>query len=362
MQETRVVLGIGDRALEEEVLHFLARIPRIRVVAAAGNAEGLARGVAQARPDAAVVSPSVLKAAPELDGASVLVISERETSAALRTAIRAGARGFYVWPQEREALARDAETFVRPRPQERGAPGRVVAVYGPRGGAGVTFLATNLAAALAARDARAVLVDLDHFYADLTTALGVPPGADVPTVSELTPVLEELSPDHLDRVLYAHPRGFRVLLGPHDPKGPCLDPGAVAALAGVLRARWDAAVLHLPRTPDEPTRAALEAADDILLVVTLDVLAFRDARRTLAWLAGLGVGPRCRLVINRAARAEIVPQDAERVFGLSPACVIGVDRSVPRAQNRGELVVGRSGLAARKVQALAEQLFPGDAR
>ncbi|MGH2724352.1 MAG: hypothetical protein ACRDI0_08820 [Actinomycetota bacterium] len=217
MQETTVVLGVDDAALQEEVLHFLDRRPALRVVGAAADGHRLAREVREAAPDAAVVSPAVLGPAPDLDGAAVLVVAERETTEALRTAIRAGARGFYLWPEEREALARDAERAARPRVAEGRTPGRAVAVYGARGGAGVTFLATTLAASFASRGATAVLADLDPVHADVAAALGIAPGADVPTVAQLRPVLDELAPEHLDRVLYAHPAGSGSCWRPTSP-------------------------------------------------------------------------------------------------------------------------------------------------
>jgi Flp pilus assembly CpaE family ATPase len=158
-------------------------------------------------------------------------------------------------------------------------------------------------------------------------------------------------------VLRPHDAGFSALLAPDAGEGvQALEGGQVAGLVRALRARADVIVLHLPRCIDDGVRGALESADRILVVVSLDVLAFRDARRVLDLLAGLGLEARTELVINRATRSEVVPQDAEAVFGKRPMAVIRQDRTVPRAQNRGALVIGRSGPAARSVQALARRL------
>jgi pilus assembly protein CpaE len=355
MNEASVVLGMEDSALQEEVLHFLERVPGVRVVGAAVDGLGAARQVRDRGADAAVVSPEVLHSAG-LDGASVMVVSNRETTAALRAALRAGARGFYLWPEERETLARDAERSARPRRAEPAESGRVVAVFGPRGGAGVTFVATNLAAACVDRGADTVLADLDAFYADVTVALGIA-GDGIPTIADLAPVADELGEDHLERALHRHPRGFRVLLGPHRPLDVGLDPQVVVAVVRLLSSRHDLVLLHLPRALDEGTRAGLEEADVVLMVVTLDVLALRDARRALDVLRGIGVEGRCRLILNRAGRGEVIPADAERALGLSPAAVIREDRAVARAQDRGELVAGRSTPAARRLAVLARLLL-----
>lgn len=355
MHAASIVLGMDDLAVQEEVLHFLDRLPGLRVVGAADDASGLARAVREHRPDAAVVSPALLEQG-DLDGAAVLVVAGRETTSALRAALRAGARGFYLWPEEREALAREAERSGRPRPEHRPSAGRTVAVFGPRGGVGTTFLATNLAAACAAKDADVVLVDLDPFFADTTTALSVDDEA-APTIAELAPVANELTGDHLERVLHQHPLGFRILLAPNRPMGAGLDPAVVTASVRALRARHEVVLLHLPRALDDATRAALEEADLILLVVTLDVLALRDARRVLDVLRASGLEGRFRLVLNRVGRGEVVPDDAERVLGLRPVVMIREDRAVRRAQDRGEVVTGRSTAAARRVAVLARRIL-----
>jgi pilus assembly protein CpaE len=358
VKQATVVLGIEDLALQEEVLHFLDRLPSLTVAGATADGESFVARVREVRPDAAVVSTSVLGAVESLDGHSaVLVVAEKETTGALRAALGSGARGFYVWPDEREALARDAKRATRALEPAPGTPGRVVAVYGPRGGAGVTFLAANLAAACAARGASTVLVDLDPFFADVTCAIGVPPTSEVTTVADLVPVLDELTQDHLERVLYAHPAGFRALLGPPEPSLAAALPAEYAARAvELLRTEADVVILHLPRALDEACRGALELADEVLLVVSLDVLSFRAAHRALTYLGGLGLTPRCRLVVNRAAPGDVVPDDVERVFGLRPLAILKHDRAIPRAMNRGELVARRSGQVGRCLVGLARHV------
>ncbi|HSD49279.1 MAG TPA: hypothetical protein VLE71_05545, partial [Actinomycetota bacterium] len=90
---------------------------------------------------------------------------------------------------------------------------------------------------------------------------------------------------------------------------------------------------------------------------TLDIGSFRGTSRTMTRL-GVGLDdPRWRLVVNRAARAEVVPADVQRVFGRPAEAVIAVDAAVPRAQDRGRLVPGRS-RAVRAVERLAERVRP----
>ena len=355
MRETSLVLGIDDRALQEEVLHFLERLPGAKVVGAAEQADALTTMVRDRRPEAVVGQPDLLPAQGEV---TALAVSPRETSRALRDALRAGARGFFVWPEERDALAM-AIRQVQPSPSsEADDTGMIVGILGARGGAGATFLATNLAAAFSRKGAETALVDLDLVFGDLAPALGVAPGEQPSSVADLRAVSRELAVEHLDPVLHEHAEGFRVLFAPEEVRRETsLPPEMLAAAVRALRARFAATVLHLPRSVDESARTAVELADQILLVLTLDVLAVRAAKRVVDHLRTIGLGGSLRLVVNRAGRGEVVPKDAAEVLDLPIAAVIPSDRGVPRAQNRGELVVGRRGQVSRCITRLAGSLL-----
>jgi pilus assembly protein CpaE len=221
-----------------------------------------------------------------------------------------------------------------------------VAVYGPRGGAGTTFVATHLTASLARAGQDAVVVDLDPVFGDLTAALGVPPDPAPRTVADLARVANELGPHHLEEALWRHPAGFRALLAPTDVlMAPTIGSPHFSAAVAVLSTSVDAVVLHGPRHLSGSTTTALEMADHILLVLSLDVLAFRAAKRALEVFEAAGLAGRCELVVNRAARGEIAPSDVERVFGSPAAAVLRSDRAVGRAQDRGALLSPRNATA-----------------
>ncbi|HEX6231208.1 MAG TPA: hypothetical protein VF029_05805, partial [Actinomycetota bacterium] len=170
----RVVLALERSEVAEEVMHLLDRTGRARVVGTASDPRQLAEAVRQLEPDTVVATPSLLPSRGELNGSALLALDTTQSVATLRRAIRAGAAGFYLWPAEREELAA-AAVRSRARPEhDVGGQAPVIAVYGARGGAGTTFLASHLAAAFARRKRECVLVDLDVVFADATAALGVP--------------------------------------------------------------------------------------------------------------------------------------------------------------------------------------------
>jgi pilus assembly protein CpaE len=284
-----------------------------------------------------------------LNGSSLLAVDTKQSVGSLRRALRAGADGFFLWPAEREELAAAAGR-ARPSEDALGAPGRVVAVYGPRGGAGTTFVATHLAAALAKRQRRCVLIDLDVLFADASAAIGVPLDEDVRTIADLAPLSSEIAPRHLLEVMWRHPTGFDALLAPGEER-ISTRVGAETYRPAIMAARHtcDVVVLHLPRALDDVVRAGLELADRVLVVLGLDVLSFRDAKRAIE-IAGLN--ERCEFVVNRTGRSEVTPKDVERVFGRPAVAVIPSDRNIPAAQDRGRLLAMR-GRVGRSIDRLA---------
>lgn len=352
-----IVLGLEPHGLAAEVMDFLDRTGRTRVVVTVADAGELTREVRRAKPHAVVASPGLAAAAGDLNGSSLLVVDTAESVRSLREALRAGARGFYLWPSERDELARAAAglSSVPTSPGDRRA--LVLAVYGPRGGAGTTFLATHLASALARLGRDTVLVDMDTSFGDVTGALGVPHEPAHRTIADLDSVIRELSPRHVSGVLWQHPRGFRALLAAEDPGGvEAIGLGHYAAAVGILSRSADVVVLHLPRALDDLARSAMEMAHRVVMVLTLDVLAFRHARRALDVLSRTGLEERCDLVVNRVGRSELRPADVERVFGRRPLALIRSDRAVPRAQDRGRLLSPRS-RTGRTMAGLAERLL-----
>jgi Flp pilus assembly CpaE family ATPase len=349
----RVVLAVDEHDVAEEVMHFLDRTGLAHVVATAVDERQLAEAVRQLDPDAVVASPSLLRRGVPSGGRPVLAVDTRESVGSLRAAIRAGANGFFLWPQERDELAaasrRTALAAVEP-----GGGGRLIALLGSRGGAGTTFLATHLAAAYARRSMDCVLIDLDVLFDDLGAALGIPVDEPVPTLLDL---LSEDGVVATERRPWTHAAGFRVIPGSASPDVAVLDPEDVVAVLDATTRASDIVVAHLPRAVSPVARAVVARADEVVVVLTLDVASFRAAKRSIE---AFDVQDRCRFVVNRAARADVAVADVQRVFGRGAIGVVPASSAVRTAQDRGALLPAR-GRVARAIDRIAVTLLGGSA-
>ena len=353
----KVLLGIRDLAFHQEVLDHLERDARLDVVGAVTQPQVLLQRMRELGPDVTVACPSTareLRHPALVRLPSLMIVAEEMTVPVLRDAIDVGAQGVFAWPEERDELSDEIATFRRRSSEVQAARGRVIAVYGARGGSGTTFVASQLAASFADRGQGCVLVDLDASFADVTIALGI--GRPVRTIADLVPVAGELGPDHIEDALHRHPRGFSVLLAPAEPaQDEVLPPGLYTAAIALLAGAYEVVVVHVPRGLDGLIRAAIGMADEVVLVVAPDLFSLYAARRAVQAL-GLDQQAGCRVLLNPLVRNEIRPRDVERVLGMAPFGRVRFDSAVARAQAKGRLLPPRARRAGKDLRALAGKL------
>jgi pilus assembly protein CpaE len=233
----------------------------------------------------------------------------------------------------------------------------VFTVFSSKGGTGKTFLATNLAAALATRsDLDTALVDLNLDMGDVFATFGTEP----------TGSLVDLASGELDAetVLAAGTE-----LGPH-LWGFATSQGSPADLSGegagrilrAIRSHFAIVVIDGPGKYDDRMLAALELSDAVLVIAGLDVVALRHMSSTIGTLHSLGIPrDRVRVVINRSdSRTGIEISQVERVMRIKMDALIPSSRLVPTALNNGipvYLLEPTSGVA-RAIDAFAETLLP----
>ena len=95
-----LVWGIGSGV--STACLAIAKALGARVIATASDGRQLEQAVRQLEPDAVVAEPGI--AVDGLDHPAIFALAPTESVGALRAAIRAGARAFYLWPSEREGL------------------------------------------------------------------------------------------------------------------------------------------------------------------------------------------------------------------------------------------------------------------
>ena len=305
--------------------------------------------------------------AAEVPATSVVMMSVQGEADYLRRSMLAGAREFLVKPfssdeltssirqvytREREKLARIAVQpagagsvpAVRPATpgtsatREDAEPGRVVAVFGPKGGVGRTTLAVNLAVAAATElGQRTCLMDASFQFGDVGVLLNLNPKNK--SIADLIPELESGEPESLDTFIINHSAGIRVLLAPPSPEmAELITPHGAKRIIEALRMSHDLVVVDCMSSFNDTTLAILDLADVVLTMLSLEITSIKNIRLFLEVAEQLGYGQdKVRLVLNRAdSSLGIRVADVEHSIGRRVDHTIVSDgRSVVYALNRG---------------------------
>lgn len=237
--------------------------------------------------------------------------------------------------------------------------GRVVAIFGTKGGVGKTFVAVNLAAALAKLVmSKVAIVDGDLQFGELAARLRLPADRNLYNIASLGSTINWPA---VRTVLRSHRSGLDVVLSPPQPwLGEHISSDLLSGLLAVLRDHYPYVVVDTHTSYDQKTLAALEQADDILLVFTQDPTARRNALAFLAVAKRLGYLTKVWAVLNMFdAQQSPTLQKLEKelrnrlitTIASDPACAVARERS-------GDPIIGSEGVcwASRDLALLAELL------
>ena len=247
-------------------------------------------------------------------------------------------------------------------------PGRrLIVVYSPKGGVGTTTVAVNLALAIGARmpDASAI-ADLAPMGGHVATHLDIRPKL---TIADLIRDGQgEISPEILRTTyLTRHDRGVQVLAGSSTPSTTNRVSGEDASrtLEGLLAAVPNV-VADLGSHLDERVITSMEAADDVVIVVTPDFPALKATHSFFEYLNENGSKvPEPTIVVNEIyALQTLTPGDIENALGRRVAIRIPYDPLLYlRAANQGTPVFAAAPTSqpARRYDQLAAILLGEDA-
>jgi pilus assembly protein CpaE len=312
---------------------------------------------------------ALLRARPDVN--AVMVVDELTTDL-LQRAIRAGINDVITVPAELgEAVERAVESLsVLPSGPTStstadgdGERGRVITVFSTKGGSGKSVVAANLAAVLAQRsDKPVVLLDADLQFGDVAVMLKLTPQN---TIVDAVSSLHRLDAQLLRSLLTTHERsGLLVLAAPTEPAfADQVNPAAMVKILDILRTFCGHIVIDTPSHFTDVVLSILEESDDIVLVAGMDIPNIKNVKIGLQTLRLLDMSAsKLKLVLNRAnAKVKLDVSEVERTLQLKADCLVPSDVVVPRSVNKGIPVIfdaPKSGVA-RSFEQLAD-LFTAD--
>jgi len=346
------VLIIDDDANTLRLIGYMLERGGFEVQLAGDGEDGLAKAFKQP-PDLIVLDvmmPGVdgyqvceqLRANPRTATIPVIILTARSQRIDQQTALEVGADLYLPKPVAPEELIASVNELLsrppgaRPSVTAEAPTRRLISVFSLRGGVGVTSLATNLAVALAQQYGDTVsLVDLSLTAGHAAIMLNLRPKR---TVAHL--LAGELDSQAVKEHLSPHTSGVRLLGAPHmpPPPGVVAMADAVERLFGILRSQYSYTVIDTPSSLDELTLSALRASDQILLVLSPEVLSVQTTLVTRQALQARGIAlDKVRLVLNQVTPKPALPQKAiEQALNQSLDLILPYEEKQALAIFKGE--------------------------
>ena len=358
-----IVLALAQDYVRDSFSRALATYPGGAVTFACSDSDSALELAQRERPQIVIVGAdlkpldgyaTVQEINARVPGVSTLIVAANPSPADFRRALQAGARDMLQLPVEKKDLFAALEAAVQVSGAKRSAleglaakaaapkeetTARRIVVFSTKGGTGKTFLATNLAGGLAARGKRVALVDLDLQFGDAAIALGIVPQR---TIFDLVQGYTDFDLVLLRDFMLPHPAsGMQLLPAPLYPEqGEEITETDVTRLLEVIQDDYDYVIVDTPPFFEERVLAALDWADDILLVGSLDLPTLKNLKLSLASMELMSYPPdKIRVVMNRAdSKVGLEVADVERHLGRPVKYSISSSVEVPRALNTGEVL------------------------
>ena len=323
------VLIVDDFAETRENIRKLLQFePDIEVVGMARSGREGIQLAKETKPNVVLMDINM----PDMDGiqateiiskevpiAQIVIVSVQSDTDYLRRAMLAGARDFLSKPPPADelvntirrlgGLSRQREMLIASQPSmagggaagAKGVAGKVITVYSPKGGAGCTMLATNLALALHTNDNKVLLVDANLQFGDVGVFLNLQGKYSLVSLAERADEIEE---EFIQDVVTSHSSGVKVLLGAPTPEdGELVGAVQLKKVLEKLREYFNYVIVDTSSVLRDVELTIFDSSDRVLLIATPDIPSLANIKKFFDMVEKLDVpADRVVLVLNRVDR------------------------------------------------------------
>ncbi len=321
-KQTRVLAVIDPGLTQQQITAALGAQPEFELVDVISSPEKLAREIRAAEPEIVLIDYT-LAGSPTLDliddlalqfpDLAIIAILPDEDPQKAQQAMLAGARAFLIHPftqinllstlrrvRDLESRRIQTQAVKQAATSETQHPVRTLAVFSPRGGAGCSTIAINLALALQEETGqRILLMEGKLFFGHLAVMLNL---RAQNSVADLVPHASHLDEGLVHDVVTEHVSGIDVLLAPNDFQvAQGIRSDDLYNIFSVLPRIYDFVVVDAGSSLTENTVTLMDACDKIVLVTNPDLASLHDVSRFFVISQSLAYpSEKMLIVLNRA--------------------------------------------------------------
>lgn len=293
----------------------------------------------------------------------VIMLCAQQSPEFLINAMRVGVREVLPSPVDKvalEAAVARAESKLGLRGVQRSA--RIMAFLSSKGGAGATFLSTNLGYQLANEGKKVLLIDLNLQYGE--AVLTVHDRKASSDIAEVARNLSRLDASFLSASTVPVAANYEILAAPEDPAQSLqIKPEHLDAILNVAANHYDFIILDLSRNLDDLAIKALDRAHNIFLIMQAMLPFVRNTKQMMAVFQSLGYShDKVELVLNRHFKhSEIGLEDLRATLGMMRIRVVPNSfGEVAKAINQGRplAALSKSNPVLKAINELAQSLLP----
>lgn len=283
--------------------------------------------------------------------AEVFFTSSNTNSDILMEALRMGIRGFFPQPINKEDVR---NAFLRIKEQkgdnkenrELIKKGKIINVFGSKGGVGTTTIAVNLAVSLTKLpdNPKVVLIDMNVPLGEIGLHLDMKPGFDW---AEAVNNFSRLDSTYLMSALSKHSSGLYVLFSsPKISDNHTVNFESLETLFRVMQTMFDFIVIDGGQSVSDISQLVMKIADKVIIACILNLPCIINLKKLNYLFQELGYPAKenTEIVVNRFLRSsEISAKDIEKNIDKKTLCCIpNAYNIIMNTINRGEPICNQS--------------------
>jgi pilus assembly protein CpaE len=257
---------------------------------------------------------------------SVIIMAREIGAEQVRKAMVSGAKDYLTLPLDINVLISTIRLTYKRRikydntriknGQNDKKTGHLIGVFSTKGGVGKTTIALNLAVDLAQKTNKKIaLVDFDLQFGDVALMANIEPERTLADIMEETASVDS---SVINSLLTQYMPNLMILASPPSPEySEYISGELIREILSFLRQAYDYVIIDTASNFSDATLAALDAADEILMVAAMDIVSVKNVKIGLEIMKSLEYADeKVKILVNMAdPKLGINYADLERIFG-----------------------------------------------